>query len=75
MLVEITCYNSNCPGYEANEDGTATGHTYLGTEVPPTHNDPGYIEGECPLCGEFQELYDNIETFSPEELEALKYNV
>jgi hypothetical protein len=71
-LVEITCYNTDCPGYEYDTDTMlSTGHTFIATEVPATHNDPGYIEGTCPKCGELTEQYE-VEQLSKYDLDAMR---
>ena len=70
-LVEIECFNPECPGYELHEDGTSTGQKFLGSEVPASRTDPGYIEGMCPKCGS-DSMEWNVETLGPEDIEYLR---
>ncbi len=55
MLAEAECRNPQCPGAEWEDDGdnlTFRGHIFLVSEIPASRQDPGYIEGTCPKCGE-----------------------
>lgn len=71
-LVEITCYNSGCPGYDYDpETLTSTGQKFLATEVPATNDYPGYIEGTCPKCGDLVEDYE-VDRLSPYDIEAMR---
>lgn len=71
MLAQAECRNPNCPGAEFDEEGLHFyGHVFTVSEIPPTRQDPGYIQGTCPKCGE--EVFE-YERLSDYDLEYMKH--